>query len=68
MLKNYFTIAIRNLRRHKTFSFNNILGLAVGMTAYFLIYMYVHFEASYDNFHSKADRVYRMVADLKTPL
>ena len=43
------------------------MGLAVGMTACFLIFLYVRFETSYDNFHSKADRIYRVVSDVKTP-
>jgi putative ABC transport system permease protein len=67
MIKNYLKIAFRNLRRHKIFSFINIMGLAVGMTACFLIFLYVRFELSYDSFHSKADRIYRIVADIKTP-
>jgi putative ABC transport system permease protein len=67
MLKNYFTIAFRSLLRHKAFSFINITGLAVGMTAFFLIFLYVRFETSYDSFNSKADRIYRIVADVKTP-
>src|SRR5580698_3110746 len=67
MIKNYFKIAFRSLWRHKTFSLINIMGLAVGMTACFLIFLYVRFETSYDNFHSKADRIYRVVADVKTP-
>lgn len=67
MIKNYFKIAWRNLVRHKTFAAINILGLAVGMTACFLIFLYVRFELSYDTFHSKADRIYRVVSDLKTP-
>src|SRR3982751_6692763 len=67
MLKSYFKIAFRNLWRHKAFSFINIMGLAVGMTACFLIFLYVHFELSYDAFNSKANRTYRVVADLKTP-
>jgi putative ABC transport system permease protein len=67
MLKNYLTIAIRSLWRHKGFSFINILGLSVGMTACFLIFLYVTFETSYDNFHKKADRIYRVVTDTKTP-
>ena len=37
------------------------------MTACFLIFLYVSFELSYDSFHSKADRIYRIVADIKTP-
>lgn len=67
MFKNYLKIAFRNLWRHKTFSIINILGLAVGISACFLIYLYVHLETSYDNFHSKADRIYRVVTDTKTP-
>jgi putative ABC transport system permease protein len=67
MLKNYLTIALRMLRRHWTFSLINILGLSVGMTAFFLIFQYVRFETSYDRFHSKADRIYRVVADVITP-
>ena len=67
MLKNYLKIALRNLWKHKVFSFINITGLAVGMTACFLIFLYVHFELSYDSFHSKADRIYRLATDVKTP-
>ncbi len=67
MFRNYLTIALRTLRRHWTFSLINILGLSVGMTAFFLIFQYVRFETSYDRFHSKADRIYRVVADVITP-
>src|ERR1700677_3383519 len=67
MLMNYLTITLRTLRRHWTFSLINILGLSVGMTAFFLIFQYVRFETTYDRFHSKADRIYRVVADVITP-
>ncbi len=67
MIKNYFKIALRNLWKHRVFSFINIMGLTVGMTAAFLIFLYVRFELSYDNFNTKADRIYRMVCDIKTP-
>ena len=67
MLKNYFKIAFRNLWRHRAFSFINIMGLTVGLTAFFLIFLYVKFELSYDAFNTKADRIYRVVAELKTP-
>jgi len=66
MLKNYFKIALRNLWRHKAFSILNIIGLAVGMSAAFLIYQYVRFESSYDKFHTKSDHIYRLVADLES--
>jgi len=67
MIRNYFKIALRNLWKHKAFSLINILGLTVGLTAGFLIFSYVFFERSYDTFHSKADRIYRVVANVKTP-
>ena len=67
MIKNYLKIAFRNLWRHRVFSFINIMGLTVGMAACFLIFLYVQFELSYDGFNSKADRIYRIVADIKTP-
>lgn len=64
MLKNYLTIAFRSLWRHKGFSALNIVGLAVGMSAFFLIYQYIRFENSYDDFHTKRGRIYRLVTDL----
>ena len=67
MIQNYLKIAFRNLWRHKAFSFINIMGLTVGMTACFLIFLYIRFELSYDSFHTKADRIYRIVCDIKTP-
>jgi len=66
MLRNYIKIAFRNLWRHKSFSLINIVGLAVGMTAFLLIVMYVSFETSYDKFHAKADQVYRLNVDIKS--
>ncbi|MFD0793927.1 ABC transporter permease [Mucilaginibacter litoreus] len=67
MLKNHFKIALRNLWKHKVFSFINITGLSIGITACFFISMYVAFELSYDKFNTKADRIYRLVTDIKTP-
>ena len=66
MLKNYFKIAFRNLWRKRAYSLINVTGLAVGMACCFLIFLYVHFELSYDRFHQKADRIYRVVGDLKS--
>jgi putative ABC transport system permease protein len=67
MVRNYVKIAVRNLWKHKVFSGINILGLAIGMSACFFIFLYVHFETSYDIFHAKVDRIYRIVSDVKTP-
>jgi len=63
MLKNYLKVALRNLLKHKVYSFINILGLAVGIAASVLIALYIFDELSYDRFHVNADRTYRVVAD-----
>jgi putative ABC transport system permease protein len=63
MLRNYFKIAWRNLIRNKAFSAINILGLAIGIAACVLILQYVTFELSYDDFHTKSDRIYRVLQE-----
>ncbi|MDR6940778.1 ABC transporter permease [Mucilaginibacter pocheonensis] len=63
MLKNYLLVAFRNLAKSKAFSFINIVGLAIGMAACLLILQYVSFELSFDNFHAKKDRIYRINQD-----
>jgi putative ABC transport system permease protein len=67
LLRNYTTLTFRNLLRRKVFSFINILGLAIGMTAFFLIIQYVSFEQSYDRFHENADRIYRVCLETQSP-
>src|SRR5215510_14458736 len=52
MIKNNLKIAFRNPWRRRIFSFINIRGLAVGMTACFLVFLCAHFELNYDLFHS----------------
>ena len=61
MFKNYLCIALRNLKRHKLYSFINISGLAVGLACCVLIFMFVRHELSYDRFHVHSDRIYRAV-------
>ena len=63
MIKNHLKVTFRNPWRHKIFSLVNIMGLAVGTTACFLIFLYVRFGLSYDSFHSRTDRICRVVAD-----
>src|SRR5690606_28796362 len=58
MIKNFFKIAWRNLKRSKHFTFINIIGLAIGMAAAMLILMWVKNEVSFDRIYSKADRLY----------
>ncbi len=67
MLKNYIKIAFRNLWKNKGYSFLNISGLAIGMTAGFLILLYVAFELSYDQMYPEKDRIHRLVSTIKTP-
>lgn len=61
MLKNYFKIAWRNFLRRKNYSLINVTGLGVGIAACLIILQYVCFEQSYDRYHQKADRIYRVV-------
>ena len=63
LLWNYFKIVGRKLKRQKSYSFINIAGLTVGMTAFILIILYCRFERSYDNFHSNIDRIFRVQND-----
>ncbi|MBM3311414.1 MAG: FtsX-like permease family protein [Candidatus Aminicenantes bacterium] len=63
MLKNYLKIAWRNLLRNKAYSFINILGLAIGIAASVLIFLYLRDETGYDRYHAKSDRIYRITAD-----
>ncbi len=60
MVKHYLKTALRNLLKHKLFSFVNILGLGLGMACCFLIVIFVRYEFSFDQFQQKADRVGRV--------
>jgi putative ABC transport system permease protein len=60
MFKNYLKLTFRNLLKHKVFSFINIAGLAIGIACSILIILFVTSELSYDKFHHKADRIYRL--------
>ncbi len=61
MFKNYLKTALRNITRQKVFSFVNISGLALSLTAAWIISLYIGDELSYDRYHKKADRIYRLV-------
>jgi putative ABC transport system permease protein len=65
MYKSYFTIAWRSFLKSKGYSFINITGLAVGLSACLLIGLYVHHELSYDRFNEKAARIYRVNTEIK---
>ena len=63
MFKNYLKIAFRNLIKQKGYTIINVLGLAIGMAACVVMLIFVQDELSYDQFHEKSDRLFR-VTDL----
>jgi putative ABC transport system permease protein len=63
MIKNYFKVAIRNFWRHKLFTLINIIGLSIGISASLVIYLIVHYDFTFDQFHKDGDRIYRVVTD-----
>ncbi|OJJ20474.1 hypothetical protein BKI52_18630 [marine bacterium AO1-C] len=60
MLKNYIVIAFRNMWKHKFYTVLNILGLALGLSTFLIIILYLFDEANYDSFHKDSDKVYRI--------
>lgn len=60
MLRNFFKTGLRNLLRYKTYSLINITGLTLGIACALFIFLLVNFELSYDQYHTKADRIYRI--------
>ena len=66
MIKNYLKITLRIIRKQKITSFINLAGLVIGFSCFLLIFAYVRYERSYDTFHEKAGRIYRVITqDLK---
>ncbi|MEX0722305.1 MAG: ABC transporter permease [Gracilimonas sp.] len=61
MIKNYLKIAWRNLRKKPGYSFINVTGLGIGLSCFIIIMAYISYEFSFDQFHDKADRTYRVV-------
>lgn len=66
MISNFLKQAIRYIFNQKKHSLVVILGMAVSMAAAFLIYSYVHYEKSFDNFHANGENLYRIVVDAQT--
>lgn len=64
MLWNYFIIAVRNLRKHKFFSFINVTGLSLGVASALLITLFVIDELKYDRFNTQSDRIYRLTSHI----
>ena len=65
MFKNHLKIALRILLRNKVYSFVNILGLAIGVSACLVIYLLVSFELSFEDFQPDRERIYRVTSGFK---
>ena len=63
MFKNYFKTAFRSLTRNRNYTIINIAGLAVGIAVCMMIFIIIQFQTSFDNFHSKKDRIYRVLTE-----
>lgn len=65
MFHSYIKIAIRNILKYKGYSLINVMGLAVGIACCVLILLYVQDELSYDRYHEKADRIFRVIEEVR---
>jgi predicted permease len=63
MLRNYFKTAFRSLFRNRNYTIINIAGLAVGIAVCLIIFIIIQFQTSFDNFHTKKDRIYRVLTE-----
>jgi putative ABC transport system permease protein len=67
MLKNYLVLAFRNLVKDRFYSLINIFGLTIGVSCGVLLLLYITDELSYDRYHEKAPRIYRIVSNITEP-
>ena len=63
MLRNYFKTAFRSLIRNRNYTIINIAGMAVGIGVCMMIFIVIQFQTSFDNFHAKKDRIYRVLTE-----
>ena len=63
MIKNYLTVAIRNLMRHKLYTSINVLGLAIGLACGILILLYIQQEFAVNRSHTLGDRIYKVIRE-----
>lgn len=63
MFKNYFKTAFRSLNRNRNYTLINIAGLAVGIAVCMMIFIIIQYQTSFDTFHSKKDRIYRILTE-----
>jgi putative ABC transport system permease protein len=62
MWRNYLTVGMRALVKNRTYAFINILGLAIGIAACLILFVYVRYETSYDQGHPGHERIYQVQA------
>jgi len=67
MLKNYFMVALRHLKRQPGYAALNILGLTIGIASALLIMLYLNFELSFDEHQKNAQNIYRISSDISEP-
>ncbi|MFT7032637.1 MAG: putative ABC transport system permease protein [Cyclobacteriaceae bacterium] len=65
MIRNYIKIAVRNMLRHPTYAVINIIGLSIGVVFSLLLLLFILDEVTYDKFHKKSNRTYRIAADVR---
>src|SRR3569833_1355036 len=63
MIKNYFKIAFRSFKKHKLFTFINVIGLSIGISAAVVIFLIVNYDFTFDKFHKDSDRINSVVTD-----
>ncbi|MDN5285798.1 MAG: macrolide transporter ATP-binding/permease protein [Mucilaginibacter sp.] len=63
MFRNYLKIAWRHLVRNKSYTTINVIGMAVGIAVCMMIFIIIQYQTSFDNFHSKKDRIYRVLTE-----
>lgn len=64
VFRSYLTLALRNFKRHKSFTIINVIGLALGICCALLIYLLVNLHTSFDQYHRQADNTFRLVTDI----
>jgi len=67
MLRNYVKIALRNLRKNPAYAMINVAGLALGIACCTIMLLYVREELTFDAFHQKAERIYRLTETRQSP-
>lgn len=67
MFRNYIKTVLRNMNKYRGYSFINIAGLAVGLTCFILISIWINFEISYDKFHENSENLYQVIGENRLP-